>query len=152
MTVFGSDKSRGVKIWGPTAGVEVRVDALGSVVDKTWVLESVSVGAREIVDVRQCFNDVSFIYALGNSQANCAINLTFVIYIGKCSGGDGTQSITDGLKQYVGSRISKSTDPKLISIGKFSRMGWLTGVEVGQAEPAKGVCRGTVSFIMELDK
>ena len=153
MRVFSSSgDTRSVVAWGPTASVNVRVAALGGVIDNTWLLTGFQIGAREIVDVRQCFNDVSYIYALGNDQSSCAITLVFTVFIGtkNCSGASMTSSIGSGLGAYVKSRISKKTSPSSITIGSFSKMGWLVGVDIGQPDPAKGTCVGTVSFIMEL--
>ena len=153
MKVFSSD-SRGVEAWGPTASVDVKVDALGGVVDNSWILVNFAVGAREIVDVRQCFDDMSFIYALGNNQSNCQISLTFAILIGTkfCKGNNNTAAIEAGLSAYVSNRISQKTSAGKISIGNFSRMGWLTGIDIGNADVNKGVCYGTVHFLMELKK
>ena len=153
MKVFSSD-SRGVEAWGPTAAVDVKVDALGGVVDNSWILVNFAVGAREIVDVRQCFDDMSFIYALGNNQSNCQISLTFAILIGTkfCKGNNNTAAIEAGLSAYVSTRISQRINAGKISIGNFSRMGWLTGIDIGNADVNKGVCYGTVHFLMELKK
>ena len=153
MKVFSSD-SRGVEAWGPTAAVDVKVDALGGVVDNTWILVNFAVGAREIVDVRQCFDDMSFIYALGNNQSNCQISLTFAILVGTkfCKGNNNTAAIEARLSAYVSKRISQKTSAGKIAIGNFSRMGWLTGIDIGNADVNKGVCYGTVHFLMELKK
>ena len=153
MKIFSSNTGR-IEAWGPTASVDVKAPALGGVVDDTWVLVNFSIGAREITDIRQCFDDVSYIYALGNNQAQCAITLTFVIFIGRrnCIGFNNTDKITDGLSAYINNRISKKTSPSTITIGKFSRMGWLTGIDIGNLDAAKGVCYGTAHFIMELEK
>jgi hypothetical protein len=153
MKVFSSD-SRGVEAWGPTAAVDVNVDALGGVVDNSWILVNFAVGAREIVDVRQCFDDMSFIYALGNNQSNCQISLTFAILIGTkfCKGSNNTAAIEEGISAYVSNRISQRINAGKISIGNFSRMGWLTGIDIGNADVNKGVCYGTVHFLMELKK
>lgn len=152
MTVFSSD-SRGVEAWGPTASVNVKVEALGGIVDKSWILVNFSVGAREIVDVRQCFDDMSFIYALGNNQSNCQMSMVFAILIGKkkCQGNNNTSAIASGLEAYARSRISKKKSPKKIQIGDFSKMGWLTGIDIGNVDASKGICYGTVHFLMELE-
>lgn len=153
MKIFSSDSGT-VEAWGPTASVDVKVSALGNVINDSWLLFNFNVGAREITDIRQCFDDVSYIYALGNNQAQCAITLTFVIFIGKklCKGSNNTAAIESGLSAYVDSRISKKTSPSTITIGNFSRMGWLSGIEIGNLDAAKGVCYGTAHFIMELKK
>ena len=153
MKIFSSDSGT-VEAWGPTASVDVKVSALGSVINDSWLLVNFAVGAREITDIRQCFDDVSYIYALGNNQAQCAITLTFVIFIGKklCKGTNNTAAIEAGLSAYVNSRISKKTSPSTITIGNFSRMGWLTGIDIGNLDAAKGVCYGTAHFNMELKK
>lgn len=153
MKVFSSDTGT-IEVWGPTASVDVKVSALGGVINNTWLLVNFAIGAREITDIRQCFDDVSYIYALGNNQAQCAITLTFAIFIGKknCSGSDNTSAITNGISAYVNSRISKKTSPSTITIGSFSRMGWLTGMDIGSLDASKGVCYGTAHFIMELKK
>lgn len=155
MKIFSSD-SRSIEVWGPTASVDVSVPALGSVIDNTWILVNFSVGAREITDIRQCFNDVSYIYALGNNQAQCLISLTFAILIGsqncKDSENGNTAAIKNGLSGYIENRISteEGQKPSMITIGAFSRMGWLTGIDIGNLDASKGVCYGTVNFIMEL--
>lgn len=153
MKIFSSD-SRAIEAWGPTASVEVKASALGDVVDDTWILVNFFVGAREITDIRQCFNDVSYIYALGNNQGQCAMSLTFAILIGKKSynESDSTSAIKNGLSAYVASRISKKTSPSPVTIGNFSRMGWLTGIDIGNLDASKGICYGTAHFIMELEK
>lgn len=153
MKVFSS-YSRGVEAWGPTASVDVKVDALGGVVETSWILVNFSVGAREIVDVRQCFNDMSFIYALGNNQSACQISLTFAILIGRrnCFLTNNTSAIGSGMSSYVRNRISQRISAGKISIGNFSRMGWLTGIDIGNLDADKGVCYGTVHFLMELKK
>ncbi len=153
MQVFSKD-SRGVEVWGPTASVNVKADALGGIVDNTWILVNFAVGAREIVDIRQCFDDVSFLYALGNNQSSCQISLTFAILIGKkwCKGANNTSAIEEGLDAYVKSRVSQRKNAGKIQIGKFSRMGYLIGIDIGNADPMRGVCYGTVHFNMELEK
>ena len=86
MEVFSiGGASKPVKAWGPTASVGVQVPALEGIGGKgsDWLLEGVQIGAKEIVDVRQCFNDVSYIYALGNDQGQCMISLSFIIFIGR---------------------------------------------------------------------
>ena len=154
MEVFGNNGKRGLKVFGPMASVDVKVTALGSVVDSSWILVNFSAGAREIVDVKQCFNDVSFIYALGNNQSSCLITMVFAIFIGNrnCEGGNNTAAIASGFGSYVENRIStsKGRTPGEIAIGKFSRKGWLTGIDIGQPDPEKGICYGTVHFIMKL--
>ncbi len=153
MDIF-SGNSKGVVAWGPTASVTVRVDALEGIVNDRWILTNFSIGAKEIVDVRQCFNDVSYIYALGNDQSSCAITLTFAIFIGQksCTGESNTSAIEIGMKRYVNNRISQKTSSSSITIGLFSAKGWLTSVDIGQMDPARAVCYGTVHFIMELPK
>lgn len=155
MKIFSSD-SRAIEAWGPTASVIVHVEALGSVVDKSWVLVNFSIGAREITDIRQCFDDVSYIYALGNNQAQCAMSLTFAIFIGRknCKESNNISAIEDGLSAYIDRRIStdEGQKPSKVSIGGFSRMGWLTGIDIGNLDVSKGVCYGTVNFIIELKK
>jgi hypothetical protein len=155
MKIFSSD-SRPIVAWGPTATVTVRAEALGSVVDNSWILVNFSIGAREITDIRQCFDDVSYIYALGNNQAQCVMSLTFAIFIGKrnCDGSNNTSAIEEGLSAYIDRRIStdEGQKPSMVTIGGFSRMGWLTGMDIGNLDASKGVCYGTVNFIMELKK
>lgn len=155
MRIFSS-ASKGIVVWGPTAAVNVKIKALGSVVDDTWILVNLSVGMKEITDIRQCFNETSYIYALGNSQGNCSITLTFVIFIGtkecKGDGNSAVGNISDGLNMYLKNRISKKTIPTSITIGNFSCMGWLSGVDVSGLDPERGVCYGTVQFIMEMPK
>lgn len=157
MKIFSSD-SRAIEVWGPTASVDVRAKALEGVVDNTWILVNFSVGAREITDIRQCFNDVSYIYALGNNQAQCLISLTFAILIGlhNCESSENanTAAIENGFSKYVESRISTEVgqNPSPVTIGAFTRMGWLTGIDIGNLDASKGVCYGTVNFIMELKK
>ena len=145
-----------VEAWGPAVSVDVKASALGGVVDDSWILVNFAIGAREIVDIRQCFDDVSYIYALGNNQSQCAITLTFAIFIGARNclgmnmGYNNTSAIKSGLSAYVNSRISKKTTPSTITLGKFSRMGWLTGLDIGNLDASKGICYGTAHFIMEL--
>lgn len=152
MKVFSEDTDS-IEVWGPTASVDVRIGALDTLINNLWFLVNLSVGAREIVDVRHCFNDVSVIYALGNNQGQCVLTLTFAIFIGRknCTGIDNTQAIELGLSKYIGNRVSKKTMPSSITIGGFSRMGWLTGIDVGNLDAEKGICYGTVHFIMELE-
>ena len=152
MKVFGSDSGK-IKIYGPTASVRVNVKALGGVVGDSWLLTDFHVGAKEIVDVRQCFNDVSYIYALGNNQAKCEISLTFAIFIGRsnCEGeNNNTSAIDDGIGAYIENRISNSTETSQITIGDFSSYGWLIGFDIGQLDAVKGICYASVQFIMKL--
>ena len=153
MKIFSSNTGT-IEAWGPTATVDVKASALGDVVDNTWVLVNFSIGAREITDIRQCFNDVSYIYALGNNQAQCAMSLTFAILIGKkgCNGPNNTSAIENGMLEYEGRRISNNTSPSTVTIGNFSRMGWLTGIDIGNLDAGKGICYGTAHFIVELRK
>lgn len=152
MTVFSSNDVS-VEAWGPTAAVTVTAEALGGVINDSWLLVGFTVNASEITDVRQCFNDMSYIYALGNDQGRCLISLEFAILIGKknCSSkGDNTKAIDDGLGNYVKGRVSQKKAATTITIGGFSRKGWLKGIRIGNLDPAKGICYGTVEFIMEL--
>lgn len=156
MEVFGANKrNNNIRVWGPTASTVVQVSALGSVVEQSWVLTNMSVSAREIVDVRQCFNDVSYIYALGHDQRQCSLTLTFAITLGSCSSGGqnssgGTVPIYDGFNSYVGNRISQKPSATTVTIGKFACHGWLIGLDVGSLDPARGICSGTAHFIIEL--
>ena len=153
MRIF-SPSSKTIVAWGPTAAVNVKISALGSVVDDTWLLTNLSVGMREITDVRQCFNETSYIYALGNNQSSCSIGLTFVIFIGtrdcRGNGNSAVGNIADGLNMDLKNRISRNTSPSSITIGSFSCMGWLIGADVSGLDPERGVCYGTVQFIMEM--
>jgi len=144
---------RSTVVWGPTASVKVRVGAFGSLIDDSWILENVAIGAKEIVDVRQCFNDVSYIYALGNDQARCGITLQFAVFIGTaaCRGKSNTGAIKAGLTKYVANRISQKTKAMNITIGSFSTKGWLVGIDIGQIEGTKGICHATAAFIMQLE-
>ena len=151
MDIFFQD-SRATKIWGPTASTTVEVEALNDVVNDKWVLAGMTMGAKEIVDVRQCFNDTSFIYAFGNDQSSCQMSLLFMIYIGKCKKEDMSQmeNVVKGYEQYKKTRISENPIATEITIGNFSRYGWLTGLNIGQVDPMRGTCRGTASFLVEL--
>lgn len=154
MEVFRTNAPKSVRINGPMTKVTVNVPALKSVVGSkstsTWMLMDMHYGAREIVDVRQCFNDVSFIYALGNKQEACVISLKFAVFLGSCGGGDGTKNIKLGLESYIGGRISNNTKPQTITIGGFSCYGWLTGIDIGQVDIERSVCYATAHFILEL--
>ena len=151
MQIFSSN-SKGIVTWGPTASVNVSIGALGSIVDDTWILVGLSMGMKEITDVRQCFDDVSYIYALGNDQGNCVMELSFAVFIGRreCQGGDNTSAMNDGIAAYLKSRISKNPEGSTITIGGLSGKGWLTGLNMGGLDPERGICRGTVQFIIEL--
>ena len=152
MQVFSSKST--VEVWGPTASVDVRIKSLGSFINNTWLLTNLQVEAREIVDVRQCFNEVSYIYALGNDQSQCAMVLTFAILIGRknCGGASNLKALKEGIDAYVDARISRKTKPTTITIGDFSRKGWVTGIDIGSLDPSRGICYGTINFIMELKK
>lgn len=151
MTVFSSD-SRGIEAWGPTASVAVKCEALGSVIDDSWILVDFSLGAQEITDIRQCFNDVSFIYALGNDQRQSRMTMTFAVFIGsrKCSGQNNTKAIADGFRSYVLNRISKKTNPQSLAVGSFAGSGWLDGIQIGRVDADTGVCYATVTFIARI--
>ena len=153
MTIFSSD-SRGIEAWGPTASVDVKCSVLGGIVDNSWILVNFAIGAQEIVDIRQCFSDVSFLYALGNNQSACQMALTFAVLIGRrrCRGQNNTAAIQAGLNAYVSGRISQKVSGGVVSIGKFSRRGWLIGIDIGNVDASKGVCYATVKFNMELKK
>ena len=164
MEVFSIGSSgKPVRVWGPTASVGVILEGLDGKGGKNdgiggknsdWLLEGAQVGASEIVDVRQCFNDVSYIYALGNDQGKCRISLSFVIFIGtmNCVGDNNLKAVKDGFMKYEANRISarKNMSPLGISIGAFSTKGWLVDVSIGQMDPARGICHGVLSYIMQL--
>lgn len=152
MRIF-SNSARGIVAWGPMASVSVSVGVLGGLVDDDWVLTNFRINAKEITDIRQCFDDTSYIYALGNDQVQCTMSLTFAIFLGKknCNLGNNTKAINSGLSKYESNRISKKTTATTISIGGFSRTGWLVGIEIGNANPKDGVCYGTLHFIIELN-
>ena len=153
MHIFSSG-SKGIVTWGPTASVNVSIGALGSIVDDTWILTGISMGMQEITDVRQCFDDVSYIYALGNNQGSCVMDLSFAVFIGtrNCwmSTRSNVSSIDDGVSAYIKNRISKQPKGSTITIGGLSAKGWLTGLDIGGLDPSRGVCEGTVHFIIEL--
>jgi hypothetical protein len=155
MKVFSiSGDSRATEMWGPTASVSVRIAALDAVVGGSWLLEGVNIGAKEIVDVRQCFNDVAYIYALGNDQRQCSITLQFVVFIGTryCRGKSNTKAIQSGLNSYKTNRVSQKTAPQPITIGSFSTKGWLIACDIGQFDPVRGLCHAVATFIMQLEK
>lgn len=149
MLVFSKD-SRGVEAWGPTVSVAVNIEALGNIVDDSWILVNFAIGAREIVDIRQCFNDVSFIYALGNNQSSLNLTLTFAILVGtrKCKGDNNMGTLSAGMRRYFLNRISQKTKPSTIAIANWAGKGWLTGIDIGQVDASKGVCYGTVHFLV----
>ena len=151
MTVFSKD-SRGIEAWGPTASVAVEIGALGGIVDDSWILVNFAIGVKEIVDVRQCFNDVSFMYALGNDQTGCRMTLTFAILIGtrRCKGDNNMAAISAGLSKYIQNRISQQNKPNTIAIANFAGKGWLTGIDIGQVDASRGICYGTVHFIIRV--
>lgn len=152
MNVFGGSGT-GVKVWGPTASTTVTVSALNSLADSSWILTGISIGAKEIVDVRQCFNDISFLYALGNDQGQCRMSMSFLVFFGKenCNGEGGMSSIESGIKAYSSARISNhKAGVQSMSVGGAGFKGWLTGLDIGAFDPEKGVCVGTLSFIMKL--
>lgn len=154
MEIFGTAGTSMVA-WGPTASVEVKVEALGDVVNDSWVLTGANIGAKEIVDIRQCFNDVSYIYALGNDQSKSVLSLSFIIFLGRknCQGeNDNYQAIEKGINSYRDKRISKNTSAESITIGGFSCKGWIVGIDIGQHNPSNATCSGTLSFIMQLEK
>ena len=130
----------------------MKVAALGNVVDDTWILVNFSLGAREIVDVRQCFNEVAFIFALGHNQSECRMSMTFAVMIGRrrCKGQNNTAALHAGLRQYVLNRISKKTDAQTIAIGNFAGSGWLTGINIGNVDADKGICYATVDFLIRI--
>lgn len=153
MDIFG--KSGGdIAVWGATASVDVQISAIPDA-ESTWVLADVRVGAQEIVDVRKCFNDESYVYALGNDQGRCQIVLTFAIFCGTCRSGAGEgrsmEAVGSGLESYKTHRISQKTTPSEITIGGFSTKGWLLSVDVGQMDASTMTCRGVVSFMMDLE-
>ena len=151
MLVFSSD-SRGIEAWGPTASVQVKVDALGGLVDDSWILVDFSLGAKEIVDIRQCFNEVVFMYALGHNQSQCAMSMRFAVMIGrrKCKGKENLSALNAGLRQYVTNRISQKTEAQSITIGGLSGSGWLTGINIGGVDASKGICYATVEFLIRI--
>lgn len=152
MDIFGSS-GKSVVAWGPAASTTVEVSSLEGVVNDSWVLSGVNIGAKEIVDIRQCFNDISYIYALGNDQGKCVFLLTFIVFLGRknCTGGDDNfQAIKQGIDAYKSNRISQNTEPKTVTIGTFSCQGWLTGIDIGQTDPSTDTCQGVLSFIMQL--
>jgi hypothetical protein len=149
MHIFG-DNSIGIKAYGPMASVNV---SIGSLVGDNWFLTDFKIGAKEIVDVRQCFNDISVVYALGNSQSQCAISLVFAVFLGSenCAEvGNNWDGIKSAVNEYKSNRISKNKSRRNITIGGFSTNGWLTGFDVGNADAARGVCYATIHFLMEL--
>lgn len=144
-----------VVAWGPTATVRVRIPALEGLINDSWMLTSLSLNAQDIVDIRQCFNDVSYIYALGNDQQRCALSLYFVILLGRrnCrpTSTDNFGAISEGLKKFVTTRISNNTAPMALTIGNFSCKGWLTGESVDRVDPDTGIGMGSLHFIMQLE-
>lgn len=154
MDVFSiGGESKPVKVWGPTASVQPKIHALGELVGDDWLVEGVQVGAKEIVDVRQCFNDVSYIYALGNDQSRCSLSVQFIVFVGTkdCKGKENMEAISNGIVQYKNRRISQAPTPGPIGIGGFSVMGWLIGIDIGSMDAGKGVCHGVATFIMQLE-
>ena len=156
----GGAKAKDVVAWGPTAVTKVKVSAFSDgekssgIIDDTWVLSNFSIGAHEIVDIRQCFNDVSFMYALGNDQRRCSASLTFIVFVGEKCGDTEAGSfsaVKKGLAKYSEKRISLNKKPSNITIGNFSTRGWLVSIEIGSLDASRGLCYGTLSFIMQLE-
>lgn len=150
MNVFSANQSS-VEVWAPPSGVSVSIDGFGEV-GYSWFVSNVTVNAREITDIRQCFNDVSYIYALGNDQRQCNISVSFVVMIGsyKCFGSDALENIDSGLLSYEQNRISQNPVASYITIGGLARRGWLVGIDVTNVDASKGICSATASFIMDL--
>ena len=151
MDVFGANGSN-ITVWAPPSGVAVSMPFLGGIVGDTWLVTGLQIGAKEITDIRQCFNDVSYVYALGNDQRQCIMSVSFVVMIGKkeCKDGDPLASIKDGLEAYGGTRISQMPNGGVISIGGLSRYCYLVGIDISQVDASKGICAGNAQFIMKL--
>ena len=151
MDVFGGN-GKGVEVWGPAASVEVKAEALGSIIGNSWILEGVNIGAKEIVDVRKCFEDVAYIYALGNDQSRCIIVLNLVVFIGEkdCKKTKGFNAVNEGLTAYYNGRISEKTSPMTIGIGSFVRTGWLIGIDISGLDVDRSLCHASATFLMEL--
>ena len=151
MDVFSSNGS-GVVAWGPVASVNVKLSALQDLIDDSWILVNFEFGAKEITDVRQCFNEVSYIYALGNDQNQSRMTMTFAIFIGakECKGDNNMTAIGSGVTEYLDKRISKKQKSS-IAIGSFSGSGWVTGLSIGNVDAKRGLCYGTVDLIVDLN-
>lgn len=149
MQVFGLYGRRPIKIWGPAVGIKVKIPALGG---GSWVLSGLSIGAKEITDVRQCFGDISFIYALGNDQDKCRITLDLLIFLGKeyCAIGNNSKAIGSCLSAYSRKRISQMTAPMTVTIGNFSVKTYLVEIGMGNYDADRSLLHCQVSFIMEL--
>lgn len=150
MDVFSSNGS-GVVAWGPVASVNVKLSALQDLIDDSWILISFEFEAKEMTDVRQCFNEVSYIYALGNDQSQSRMTMTFAIFIGakECKGDNNMTAIGSGFSNYLDNRISKKQKTS-IAIGSFSGSGWVTGLSIGNVDARRGLCYGTVDMIVDL--
>lgn len=143
-----SASSKGVEVWGGTAPIKVDVPQL-TLAGTDYVLADAQISAREIVDVRQCFNDVSYIYALGNDQSQCAMTLKLLAFFIDCNV-DNTGDILLGLKEYSISRISENTSAQTITIGNLSVDGWLVGIDIGNFDVERGYCVVNAHFIIKL--
>ena len=139
------------------ASTDVRVESLGdSIVGNTWFLSGFRINAEEITDVVQCFGDEAYIYAMGSDKDRCRLTMTFVVMTGrKCVHGgsySGMDAVEKGIAAYGKGRISMSTNPGTVTIGKMSKSGWLVGIEVSGRDLKAGVCTATVEFILEMKR
>lgn len=152
--IFGQGyDNKQIHVWGPTATVETRIEALSNIEDSdNWALVGMQAGATEIVDVRQCFNDEAYLYAMGNDLGQCRITLLFAVFLSgpECDEKESLKALKDGIDDYVDNRISKRPKRTSITIGELALYGWLSGLNVGSMDPERGVCSVAVTFIWEL--
>ena len=152
MVIFGEDPKKSVHVWGPISSLKVTIDSFPPVESDEWALVGMETAANEVVDIRRCFNDETYLYALGNDQGRCRFSLSFVVFLAgeECDESKAFNALQKGIDDYAANRISKRTKESTATIGGLSLYGWLDGMTVGNMDADRGICYASVNFIMKL--
>lgn len=150
--VFKSSKAA-VRVFGPLATESVHISGIDVWNDDRWALIGASYNYREILDVRQCFNDTAFLFALGNNLSAGRMELSFLVFLSEpgCSPGGEFKAIKDAIESYRSERVSNKLSHIEVTIGSCTVSGWLDSMAAGNFDADRGVCVVSFSFLARLD-
>ena len=151
--IFGADGKSNVQVWGPLVGAEVKMDGIGGLDGEGCALIGFRINAQEIVDIRKCFNDELYLYALGNDDSRGAIELIFLVHLqgGKCDGQSSANPVKAAYESYCSSgRVSKKKGTVSVTVVGINLTGWVSGFYAGDVDPTTGTCKVCVSMIPKI--
>lgn len=115
------------------------------------LLLSFSMQDQETVDIRQCFDESTHIFAFGRNAQACVMEVGFLVFL--YNGFDCTQykwmELQDLRDRYEKNRVYKLQKPVKIRIDELAASGFLVRMAIGEINPAIKACVVSFTFILD---